>query len=186
MNLLQLVVSILREHAIPHAIIGAGALAAHGVARSTMDTDLLTTEVRVLEIDLWKALPPSASVKTHAGDLADPLAGLVRILGEDSQQVDIVVGRYSWQTRAVDRASSTLVGREITVPIVGAADLILLKLYAGGPQDAWDIVQLLTGGERSELLSAVERDLPQLPARCHHLWSKILADLAPAAGSTES
>jgi NADH:ubiquinone oxidoreductase subunit F (NADH-binding) len=38
---------------------------------------------------------------------------------------------------------------------VSRATRDLLKLYAGGPQDAWDVEQLLSGGERSMLVTAV-------------------------------
>lgn len=44
------------------------------------------------------------------------------------------------------------------------ADLILLKLYAGGSQDAWDIEQLLTGPERAAVTAEIEATLGALPA----------------------
>jgi hypothetical protein len=60
------------------------------------------------------------------------------------------------------------------VPVVTATDLILLKLYAGGPQDAWDVEQLLSSGERSMLVAAVEAALPMLPEDSRRVWARIV------------
>jgi hypothetical protein len=60
------------------------------------------------------------------------------------------------------------------VPVAGRADLIALKLYAVGPQDAWDIEQLLEGAERSATVAEVESALSALPAECGALWRRIL------------
>jgi hypothetical protein len=54
-------------------------------------------------------------------------------------------------------------------------DLILLKLYAGGPQDAWDIEQLITGPGASSLIDEVEHRLEALPEPCRQLWARIRA-----------
>ena len=58
--------------------------------------------------------------------------------------------------------------------MVQAADLVLLKLYAGGLQDAWDVQQLLARPFREDLIREVESRLSELPARCQELWRKIL------------
>ena len=56
MTLFDQVLALLNAYRVPHALIGAAALAAHGVARSTYDIDLLTTDARVLGRGLWTAL----------------------------------------------------------------------------------------------------------------------------------
>lgn len=61
----------------------------------------------------------------------------------------------------------------VDVPVAAPADLILLKLYAGGPQDAWDIEQLLGGPDRAQLVAEVEAALRPLPAECHQLWERV-------------
>jgi len=61
----------------------------------------------------------------------------------------------------------------IHVPVARRADLILLTLYAGGPQDAWDIEQLLAGAETDAVIADVERELPRLPPHASHLWLRI-------------
>jgi hypothetical protein len=69
----------------------------------------------------------------------------------------------------VQRAEPVLLEDE-TWPVVGAADLILLKLFAGGPQDAWDIEQLLRMDPA--LRTAVEQHLAELPEDACSLWQR--------------
>jgi hypothetical protein len=60
------------------------------------------------------------------------------------------------------------------LPVISPADLILLKLYAGGSQDGWDIEQLLAGDSRLALVEEVEARLDRLPAECRRLWARIV------------
>lgn len=55
------VVSILNDAGVAHALIGAAALAAAGVARSTLDLDLLTLDARVLDPAFWRLAPGRCS-----------------------------------------------------------------------------------------------------------------------------
>ena len=59
------------------------------------------------------------------------------------------------------------------MPVLRPSDLALLKLYAGGPQDAWDIEQLLAGADRGALIAEVESRLADLPPRATALWRRI-------------
>ena len=68
---------------------------------------------------------------------------MVRFGAPGESPIDVVVGKFGWQRRVLERAEP--MGE---LPVVRAADLILLKLYAGGPQDAWDIQQLLLASSR--------------------------------------
>jgi len=70
------------------------------------------------------------------------------------------------------RAVETEIG-SVRVPVARAADLILLKLYAGGHQDKWDIEQLLTGPDRERLVAAVDHEVDALPADSRRLWARI-------------
>jgi len=54
--------------------------------------------------------------------------------------------------------------------VVTAADLVLLKLYAGGSQDKWDIEQLLAADRAGDMRRQVEARLPALPSRCREIW----------------
>jgi hypothetical protein len=178
--LLDDVARVLSTHEVRHALIGAGALAVHGVSRSTFDLDLLVTDRAALGAALWTPLASRGdTVDIRVGDDEDPLAGVVRIARPGSRSVDVVVGRFAWQAEALGRAVAFTLGA-VPIPVMAPADLVLLKLYAGGPQDAWDVEQLLALQDRSALVEDVERQLSRLPAHAAVLWRRIRG--APPAG----
>jgi hypothetical protein len=169
--------ALLDLHGIPHAIIGAIALAAHGVVRASDDIDVLVTEPRCLDAATWADLTaPDVTIDARRGDADDPLAVVVRLTPPAGTRIDIVVGRSRWQADILARAPRlSLLGAPL--PVARPADIVLLKLYAGGPQDAWDIDQLLDAvpGIESEVTAA----LTYLPSDCAALWRRILADRPP-------
>jgi len=173
MTLIDQVAAVLRRAGITHALVGAVALTIHGVNRATHDLDLLVVDRSCLRSDFWTDLEGrGAFIEVRKGDLTDPLAGVVRFRFPGETSVDVVVGKFKWQSEVLDRA--VLVPSEGEIPVVRAADLILLKLFAGGPQDAWDIQQLLEGEDRDELIAEVEKLLPELSADAAKLWRRIL------------
>lgn len=178
MTLLAQVSGLLARRGIHHAVIGA-ALAVHGVARATVDLDLLATDPACLDEQAWEDLRSTgAAVEIRRGDEVDPLAGAVRVVLKDEPPIDLIVGKHSWQHELLGRATPIRIG-DAEVPMVGAADLILLKLYAGGPQDAWDIDQLLDVDP--SVVTEVEATLGSLPQECTLLWRRIRAQRAPSS-----
>jgi hypothetical protein len=169
-TLLERVAHLLTQQRIAHALIGAAALAVHGVSRSTLDQDLLVHDRRVLESDLWLPLPGAPIVDIRRGDSDDPLAGVVRLTEGTERVVDVVVGRHKWQEDILARATS-IGGHEL--PVVQRADLILLKLYAGGSQDKWDIEQLLAIDSSTVTMAAVDAHLASLPTRSREMWASL-------------
>lgn len=170
MSLLDEVSSTLEAAGIRHALIGALALAVHGINRATVDLDLFVADASCLRPEIWADLQSRGiAVDIRKGDWTDPLAGVVRFQAPGENPLDVVVGKLAWQARLLDRAEP--VGG---TPVVRAADLTLLKLYAGGPQDAWDVQQLLARPFREDLIREVESRLPELPEEGRDLWKKIL------------
>ncbi len=163
----------LDRQGIAHALIGAVALAVYGVLRASDDVDVLTTDRRCLEDATWAGLAAEGvDVAIRRGDIEDPLAGVVR-LSRTIPPIDVIVGRSPWQDAIIGRARPVpLMGSQIRVASPG--DIALLKLYAGGPQDAWDIDQLLDAVPTIE--PDVTRALPLLPKECAVLWRRILTD----------
>jgi hypothetical protein len=170
-TLLERVAGFLFSHGIQHALIGAAALAVHGVSRSTLDQDLLVLDRQVLDASFWTGFS-GAAVDVRRGDDADPLAGVVRIRAEAERDVDVVVGHLAWQEAAVRRATRLGAG---PLRVVDVADLILLKLYAGGSQDRWDIEQLLALEQGSAAAVTVEERIAPLPKRSHQMWTALRA-----------
>ena len=169
MTLLAYVASQLRREQIEFAMIGAAALAAHGVSRSTVDIDLLVVDPRVLSLT---SREPNVTVDVRRGAADDPLAGVVRFSQPQERDVDVVVGRSRWQQGIIRRARTIDVG-ELTVPVVDVTGLILLKLYAGGSQDAWDIEQLLGVADQAAVVAAVDALVHELPHASQTLWERL-------------
>lgn len=138
-------------------------MAVHGVSRATRDLDLLVISPECLVPATWAALEHDGlGVSIRRGDADDPLAGAVRVTAAGDAPIHVVVGRAAWLDDAISRATGRTI-EGVAAPVVAADDLILLRLYAGGPQDAWDVEQLLASGDRSMLVAAVEAALPMLP-----------------------
>lgn len=174
MSLLSQVARHLRAAEVRFALIGAAAMASHGVGRSTLDQDLLALDASCLQPAFWKELRElGVTVEIRTGDSFDPLAGVVRFEAAGERPVDLVVGKFAWQRSVVKRAM-TARGAADPIPVARAADLILLKLYAGGSQDAWDIEQILAVDDRESLIAEVDEEIAQLPAESAYLWRKIL------------
>jgi hypothetical protein len=168
-NLLDRVRHLLSEQRVAHAVIGAAALAVHGVSRATLDHDLLVVDQRVLAPAFWGPMGADVGIDIREGDQDDPLAGVVRITLPSDRDVDVVIGRHRWQEEAL--AQAVLVGAQ-QLPVVKPADLILLKLYAGGSQDRWDIEQLLALHSPG-LVEAVDERIGVLPAQSRALWDAL-------------
>ena len=165
--------ALLDRHGIPHAVIGAVALSVHGVVRASADTDVLVTDRRCLDVTIWEGFAASGvRVDARRGDADDPLAGVVRLTPSAGTRVDIVVGRSRWQEDLLARSQRVLL-MGAPLPVALPVDLVLLKLYAGGPQDAWDVDQLLDAVPGLE--AEVETVLAVLPSECASLWRRILA-----------
>lgn len=169
MTNLERVCGALDASAISHALIGAAALAARGVARSTYDVDLLTADDRVLATVVWSPLTIAGLlVEIRKGDADDPLGGVVRIEAASERPIDVILARHAWQRRAVERAEQIAGGP----PIVLARDLVLLKLYAGGPQDLWDIAELVRHPQAGSLVAEVTADVAQLSSEMQERWAR--------------
>ena len=159
---------------IDYALIGAAAMAVHGVSRATADVDFFTVDTKVLDKKLWNALESQgANLRLLKGNSDDPLAGNVRLSVGDEEIVDVVVGRHAWQREIIDSSERLSIG-EVTVRVARPAGLVLLKLYAGGPKDAWDVRSLLESHERAKAIRMeVDGTVSRLPPECSSLWDRL-------------
>jgi hypothetical protein len=169
------VVAALSAAGIECALIGAMALAARGVPRSTLDIDLLVMRPEALDRQTWAALlERGAPIEIRRGDASDPLEGIIRFRSDQGPAIDVVVGRGRWLLGVMERAEA-LAFAGTRVRVATAADLVLLKLYAGGPSDLWDIEQLLASEDAASLVAEIEPRLGELPAECSTLWRRLRA-----------
>ncbi len=173
LTLLQRVCERFSSAGADFCLIGAAAMAVHGVVRATADIDLLTVDLRPLDSDFWGDSFSDKEVDIRRADADDPLGGVVRVADSLSSCVDVVIGRPSWHGDVVANAEAKQV-LGLDIPVAGARDLVALKLYAGGPQDAWDVHQLLDA--EPDLLGAVDSYLDRLPTDARELWAKIRSE----------
>jgi len=130
----------------------------------------MVVDRRVLTRELWSGFN-GVVPDLRVGDFDDPLAGVVRLRGVEARALDIVVAKHRFVGDVLTRAEAGYVSG-VLVPVVRLADLVLLKLFAGGPQDAWDIEQALIAGG-AEVRSEVDARIGDLPADARELWTRI-------------
>jgi hypothetical protein len=170
-TLVERVAKFFEEQQIAYALIGASAVAARGLPRSTYDVDLLTVDKRVLDDLIWAPIREFAYVEVRRGDLFDPLKGVVWVRPENERPIDVVVGRWKWEQRVIERAEFVRSAAGY-LPTVTTSDLILLKLAANGAQDAWDVSRLLKIVPQN-VVAEVEERLPDLQQDARDLWQRI-------------
>ncbi len=119
---------------------------------------------------MWDGLRATQfTIDIRRGDANDPLGGVVRIEQAAQRPVDLILGRFAWHHRTVTRAQPMPDGP----PVVLARDLVLLKLYAGGPQDLWDIQELLRQPGSDSLIADVAADLADQPPAMQQVWQAV-------------
>lgn len=146
---------------VDYVLIGGVAVAARGAGRSTLDIDLLTTDSAVLREEFWTPVRDRGfRVDVRKGDWDDPLTGVVRI--DAAESIDVVVGKYKWERAVIERAETMSI-RDLELRVPTTADLILLKLSAGGPRDDIDAGNLLRVGDGEAIVRDLHEVKPTLP-----------------------
>ncbi len=126
-------------------VVGAHALAVHGVPRGTQDLDILIDPVPENADRVWQALlifgAPVASLGISKADLVEP--GLVIQFGLPPNRIDFLTsisGIPEFDAAWRGRVNFELRGQ--VVPFIGRADLIANKRAAGRRKDLADIEAL--------------------------------------------
>lgn len=124
-----------------YALIGGFAVAAWGVPRATQDIDFAVA----IGTKNAEELALFLNGRYEAGGPDDPLRGVIRTTvpaGSLSVPVQLIVLPDAF-IETVFQQVTTLSFMDRTVPVVGWERLVILKLYAGGPQDLLDARQIL-------------------------------------------
>lgn len=175
MSLVRRVFEVVEGRSVPVALIGGVALAAHGIVRATKDADLLATDIGLLDKTVWRPLEAeSVTVSINRGDAEDPLAGVVRFRRDPETPVDLVLGRERWLDGVLARRQPVELSGE-PLQVVTAADLVLLKLDAGGPIDLIDARLLLSGPDGRRLRKIIAASSLELPRRLQEPLKKLLS-----------
>ncbi len=124
-----------------YALVGGFAVAAWGVPRATQDLDFALVLGEADPADVSRQL----EAVFHPGGPDDPLRGVFRArvsVADQEVPVQLIILPGAWTSIIVDGiVPLTVFGS--TVPVVSWKALILLKLYAGGPQDLLDAQKIL-------------------------------------------
>ncbi|MCU0223759.1 MAG: hypothetical protein MUF27_06755 [Acidobacteria bacterium] len=129
-------------------VVGAHAMALHGVPRATGDLDIWIRPDRSNAIRAWEAIiafgAPVRSMGLAQDDLAVP--GTVIQIGLPPRRVDLLtrLSGLEFDDAWPNRVSVLL--DEVEIPFLGRDDLIRNKRAAGRPKDLADLDALGAGG----------------------------------------
>lgn len=147
------IVELLKQNEVQAAVIGAAALAVHLYPRYTEDFDLGINvnpfpKLRRIEEVLTKE---GLVVELDFPDADDPLGGVLRVMGDDFERIEVVNFQNPWPGShdATGLAREALNTADIPLRpgsplrVVTLPHLVALKLFAGGPKSKADVLVLL-------------------------------------------
>lgn len=158
------------------------ALAFWGVVRSTSDIDFLvdaaTPDMRH-QAEVW--VLRGWNVQYAPSVFGDPLGDVMNVVHDF--QAQLIQAIHDHELSALQRVHP-IVWFDTQVPVVDVNDLVILKAYAGGPQDWLDVERLfqhvpITAWDRSYLEHQLTR-LPDLYSVAPRLRSLIYQYLSPS------
>ncbi|MCZ6623895.1 MAG: hypothetical protein O7B35_06640 [Deltaproteobacteria bacterium] len=136
------ILSIFNEGGVDYLVVGAYALAAHGVLRATGDIDIWIRCEAGNARRVWRALvkfgAPLSELKET--DLTSP--GLVFQIGVAPSRIDILTSIDGVQFTEAWKARLELGIEGIRVHLIGRSHLIANKKTVGRPQDLVDVARL--------------------------------------------
>jgi len=131
----------LNEAGARFLVVGAHALAVHGVPRATGDIDIWIDPSAENADCVWNALiafgAPTESLGITSGDLVQP--DMVVQLGLPPRRIDLLTGlsgltfAHAWKDRVMQDAGS------IQIPFIGRSALIINKRETGRLKDRADL-----------------------------------------------
>ncbi len=136
------ILSVFIEEGVEYLVVGAYALAAHGLPRATGDIDLWVNATSENARKVWRSLKKFGAPLSQIDSKDFEGPGIVYQIGVPPNRIDILTSidgvefADAWSSRyQVDI-------EELTVPVISREHLILNKKTAGRPQDLVDIAQL--------------------------------------------
>jgi hypothetical protein len=147
------VVSLLGENGVSAVVIGAVALAAHRYVRHTEDIDLgVDADLPKMRALARALLNDGFTVELHEPDGNDPLGGVIDIRGDFGLvQVVSFADRFPAVIRDALAADALPIRSGSGLLVVPIAQLVALKLYAGGLGSKADILELLRRNPEADL-----------------------------------
>jgi hypothetical protein len=132
------ILSAFIEEGVEYLVVGAYAVAAHGLARATKDIDLWVgcskeNAPRVI-LALKRFGAPLSDITEN--DFCTP--GITFQIGIPPRRIDIIteIGGVQFRSAYLNRITAHLEG--VSVPVISRADLLANKKAVGRPQDLLD------------------------------------------------
>lgn len=129
------------EHDVDYVVIGAHALAVHGVVRATGDLDILVRPGAVNAARVMSALrafgAPVGAHGLHAEDLARP--GTVYQMGLPPRRIDVLNEISGLPFEEVWERRMICALGDLKLPVISRADLVTNKAASGRPKDLLDL-----------------------------------------------
>src|SRR5262245_16344014 len=136
------ILSAFCEEKVDFMLVGAYAVAAHGLPRATGDIDLWIKCSETNADRVWVALQKFGAPLSNITkkDLLTP--GTVVQLGVTPRRIDVLteISGVSYAEAEAGRDLVTIEG--LTIPVIGIAHLIQNKKAVGRPQDQADVARL--------------------------------------------
>ena len=136
--------ALLLEEGVRFLVVGAHALAVHGVPRATGDLDVWIARDAANAARAWRALlrfgAPVSAMGVSETDLSNP--GTVVQIGLPPRRIDVLTEitgvdfELAWSGRAVTSAGG------MQVAFLGKAELVANKRATGRPKDLADLAAL--------------------------------------------
>jgi len=148
------VVRLLVSQNVEYTIIGAMAVAVHGVVRASVDADaLVNVSLERLEQLGEQLTAQGLQMELRRGDPFDPIPAILIVRDQYENRVDLLVGIRGLDPDIHRRAITVDVAEFGTaLKFASREDLIAMKLFAGGPIDLRDAERLVAvAGEALDL-----------------------------------
>jgi len=138
---------------INYCLIGGVAVSSWGAIRATADLDFWVVLLQNLSIeDVAKKIDKISSVcEIKKGDIDDPVPALIDSV-IDGVSVQFILAVREWEKDFIQSAVHIDL-ENATVNILGLEELIVLKIWAGGPQDLYDAKRLLALNPNQEAVA---------------------------------
>lgn len=136
------ILSAFCEEKVEFMLVGAYAVAAHGLPRATGDIDLWIKSSPENADRVWAALTRfgASLADLSKQDFVSP--GTVVQLGVTPRRIDILTGITAVDYESAERAKVVIEIEGIKVPVISLSHLIQNKTAVGRPQDKADVARL--------------------------------------------
>ncbi len=138
------VIDCLNQHRIPYAIIGALAASFYGIVRASIDADAIVSIMTTQDAShLCRSLKAAGlMVEQRKGDEEDPVKGIISIIDQFQNKVDLLLGIQGMSSDTFQRIQKTDF-QGASINMVGVEDFIAMKIFAGSPKDIQDVIGVL-------------------------------------------